>query len=46
VAETPRTRSKLWRQVNRLLILIAVAALLWGLLQSEWRIVLVQARYL
>jgi hypothetical protein len=46
VAETSGTRHRIWRQINRLLILIAVAALLWGVLQSEWRIVLIQARYL
>lgn len=41
-----RGQRKLWRQINQLLILLAVAALLWGVLQSEWRIVLIQARYL
>jgi hypothetical protein len=35
-----------WRQINRVLILLAVAALLWGVLLSQWRIVLIQARYL
>jgi hypothetical protein len=41
-----RGRPQLWRQINRLLILIAVAALLWGILQSQWQIVLIHARYL
>jgi hypothetical protein len=46
VSDESRDRQKWWRQVNRLLILIAVAALLGGLLLSQWRIVLIQARYL
>lgn len=46
MSNEPRDRRRLWRQVNRALILIAVAALLWGLLLSEWRIVLIQARIL
>jgi hypothetical protein len=46
MTDKPRDRDKLWRQVNRLLILIAVAALLWGIVLSQWRIVLIQARYL
>ena len=46
MSDVPGNRRKLVRQINRLLILIAVAALLWGVLLSEWRIVLIQARYL
>lgn len=46
MSDKPRDRHKRWRQLNRLLILIAVAALLWGVLLSEWRIVLIHARYL
>jgi hypothetical protein len=34
------------RQVNQALILVFVAALLWGVLRSEWRTVLIHARYL
>ena len=41
-----RKRGKLWRQINRVLILIAVAALLYGILLAEWRTVLIQARFL
>ena len=41
-----RDRRTLWRRINRLLILIAIAALLWGVLLSQWRIVLIQARIL
>jgi len=46
MADKPRDRRRLWQQINRLLILIAVAALLGGVLLSQWRIVLIQARYL
>ena len=46
MSDESRDRQKWWRRVNRLLILIAVAALLGGLLLSQWRIVLIQARYL
>ena len=46
MSDKPRDRRKLLRQINRALILIAVAALLWGVLLSQWRIVLIQARYL
>jgi len=34
------------RQINQALILVLVAALLWGVLRSEWRTVLIHARYL
>ena len=37
---------RLLRQINRALILILVAVLLWGVLRSEWRTVLIHARYL
>ena len=46
MSDKPHDRRRLWKQVNRLLILIAVAALLGGILLSQWRIVLIQARYL
>ena len=46
MAEKRLDRRKLWRQINRALILIAVAALLGGILLSQWRIVLIQARFL
>ena len=39
-------RRRVGRRINQLLILLAVAALLWGVLQAEWQIVLIQARYL
>jgi hypothetical protein len=41
-----RDRDKLRRQINRVLILIAVAALLYGILLVQWRTVLIQARFL
>lgn len=44
--DKPCGRRKLLPQINRFLILIAVAALLGGLLLSQWRIVLIQARIL
>jgi hypothetical protein len=46
MSDKTRDRRKLWQQVNRALILIAVAAFLAGLLLSQWRIVLIHARYL
>jgi hypothetical protein len=46
MSDQSRDRRKLWQQVNRALILIAVAALLGGMLLSQWRIVLIHARYL
>lgn len=46
MSDTSGDRRRLGRKINRLLILIAVAALLWGVLLSEWRIVLIQASYL
>jgi len=46
MSDKPRDQHKLWQQINRLFITIAVAALLGGILLSQWRIVLIQARYL
>jgi hypothetical protein len=34
------------QQINRLLIVLAVAGLLGGVLLSQWREVLIQARFL
>jgi hypothetical protein len=41
-----RDKSKLLFTVNRLLVVLAVAAILAGLLFDQWRIVLVNARIL
>jgi hypothetical protein len=46
MAGKPRDREKLLRQINRALILIAAAALLYGILLVQWRTVLIQARFL
>ena len=46
MSSEPRDRRKVWQQVNRALILIAVAALLGGVLLSQWRIILIHASYL
>jgi hypothetical protein len=46
MAKKLRDQDKLRRQVNRALILIAVAALLYGILLVQWREVLIQASFL
>jgi hypothetical protein len=44
--EGVRDNRRVLRQINQALILVLVAALLWGVLRSEWRTVLIHARYL